>query len=302
MSGFSLSSASKTIRGVTHLCQVDAIAVDKALFRTFSVDSLMELAGLSCAQVIEREFPRTTRTLIIAGPGNNGGDGLVAARHLHHFGYKEVSVLYPRPGTSDVFTRLQQQLRQIEIPVFSSADEARIFGGGQQGISRIEPKGEADTSSSYDLLVDAIFGFSFRGWRGGGKDAPFDALVDFLAQTSTPVVSIDIPSGWQIDGTSTTTGENADSDKHQDVSAPGPGAGPGPHGRHGENNAASGNKNSLWQPKMLISLTAPKLAAAKFSGTHYLGGRFLPANFGLTLPPYPGSTQVVRLSPSEEKS
>ena len=55
----------------------------------FSVDQLMELAGLSVAQSIEAEFPPDTHkdVLVIAGPGNNGGDGLVAGRHLHHFGY-----------------------------------------------------------------------------------------------------------------------------------------------------------------------------------------------------------------------
>lgn len=50
----------------------------------------MELAGLSVAQSIALEYPATThpRALVIAGPGNNGGDGLVAGRHLYHFGYQ----------------------------------------------------------------------------------------------------------------------------------------------------------------------------------------------------------------------
>ena len=56
----------------------------------FTVDQLMELAGLSCACAVQAEYPPSAhpRILVIAGPGNNGGDGLVAARHLHHFGYK----------------------------------------------------------------------------------------------------------------------------------------------------------------------------------------------------------------------
>lgn len=55
----------------------------------FSVDQLMELAGLSVASSLAAEYPQAThaRVLVIAGPGNNGGDGLVAARHLAHFGY-----------------------------------------------------------------------------------------------------------------------------------------------------------------------------------------------------------------------
>lgn len=56
----------------------------------FSVDQLMELAGLSVACSLAAEYPCSShpRVLVLAGPGNNGGDGLVAARHLHHFGYK----------------------------------------------------------------------------------------------------------------------------------------------------------------------------------------------------------------------
>lgn len=53
----------------------------------FSVDQLMELAGLSVACAVAAESTPSARVLLLAGPGNNGGDGLVAARHLHHFGY-----------------------------------------------------------------------------------------------------------------------------------------------------------------------------------------------------------------------
>lgn len=53
------------------------------------------------AQSVYSEYPPTShsRVLVIAGPGNNGGDGLVAARHLYHFGYK----LEVRPTTAPCF-------------------------------------------------------------------------------------------------------------------------------------------------------------------------------------------------------
>ncbi len=79
--------------GIFALCrgQDDAIHIDEELMGHlgFSVDQLMELAGLSVASAIAEEHsPRThRRVLVIAGPGNNGGDGLVAARHLYHFGF-----------------------------------------------------------------------------------------------------------------------------------------------------------------------------------------------------------------------
>ena len=68
----------------------------------FSIDQLMELAGLSVASAIACEYAprRFPRVLVIAGPGNNGGDGLVAARHLTHFGHTvqvlPISILHHR--------------------------------------------------------------------------------------------------------------------------------------------------------------------------------------------------------------
>ena len=81
--------------------QEEAAAIDEELMGPlgFSVDQLMELAGLSVACSVASEYPATShsRILVIAGPGNNGGDGLVAARHLHHFGYT-VEVRRPPVG------------------------------------------------------------------------------------------------------------------------------------------------------------------------------------------------------------
>lgn len=50
------------------------------------------------------EFPlsKFKRVVIVSGPGNNGGDGLVCARHLHLFGYN-VDVVYPKPVDKPMF-------------------------------------------------------------------------------------------------------------------------------------------------------------------------------------------------------
>eukprot|EP00877_Chromochloris_zofingiensis_P011471 jgi/Chrzof1/6578/Cz19g01210.t1 len=87
---------------VTYLSQKSAVELDKELMGpevSFSVDQLMELAGLSVASATYEEFRKDThpRVLVVSGPGNNGGDGLVAGRHLYHFGY-EVKVMYMCQG------------------------------------------------------------------------------------------------------------------------------------------------------------------------------------------------------------
>ena len=70
----------------------------------FSVDQLMELAGLSVAQAVQKSFDKTQfpNILVCVGPGNNGGDGLVAARHLYHFGYKP-ALYYPKQPNKDLY-------------------------------------------------------------------------------------------------------------------------------------------------------------------------------------------------------
>lgn len=88
----------------------------------FSVDQLMELAGLSCASAIAECFSVEThpRVMVFAGPGNNGGDGLVAARHLHHFGYA-VSICYPKPTDKPLYNGLVTQCKSLGIPFVDAA-------------------------------------------------------------------------------------------------------------------------------------------------------------------------------------
>ena len=120
-------------------------------------------------------------------------------------------------------------------------------------------KNREDLLSSYDLVIDAIFGFSFHG----SPRAPFDSIITSINQSSLPVVSVDIPSGWDVE--------------KGDI-----------------------NDCSIHSPEMLISLTTPKLCAQSFKGKyHYVGGRFLPPvlaqKFQITLPIYPGCEQCVKV-------
>ena len=95
----------KNRSGVRLLGQDEAVALDQELFNeyAFSVDQLMELAGLSCAHAVAKAFPlegRGQRVMVLCGPGNNGGDGLVCARHLAMLGYEPV-VHYPKRSATN---------------------------------------------------------------------------------------------------------------------------------------------------------------------------------------------------------
>jgi len=84
----------------------NAAALDKDLMSigAFSLDQLMELAGLSVSQAVYRVHPpsRGRRILVACGPGNNGGDGLVAARHLWHYGYSP-TIFYPKQSKNELY-------------------------------------------------------------------------------------------------------------------------------------------------------------------------------------------------------
>ncbi|KAK2624101.1 hypothetical protein QTJ16_006735 [Diplocarpon rosae] len=155
----------------------NAAALDKDLMGigAFSLDQLMELAGLSVSQAVFHVHPpsRGPRVLVACGPGNNGGDGLVAARHLWHYGYKP-TVYYPKQSKNDLYQRLSTQLKNLNIPFtndFPAALEAA------------------------DHVIDAIFGFSFAG----EVREPFPAVIQALQETAVPVTSVDAPSSWDIE-------------------------------------------------------------------------------------------------------
>ena len=230
---------------VKHLGQQEAVAVDQELFSSyqFSVDQLMELAGLACAQAVSLTYPVSPLpVLVCCGPGNNGGDGLVMARHLQHLGFK-ARIFYPKRTDNELYSRLVVQAEQSGVPFLETLPNSQ------------------ELDSDYSLLVDAIFGFSFKP----PVRPQFLPLLSALASSSRPLISIDIPSGWEVEG--------------------------GP--------PSSPDTPSL-KPDLLISLTAPKLCAKQFSGQHhYLGGRFVPpalaAKYQLEQPQFPGLQHCVAL-------
>lgn len=135
---------------------------------------LMENAGRAVVREIRRRFP-PSRTLVLCGPGNNGGDGWVVARRLREQGWPvRVASLVPRE-------RLQGD----------AALAAARWPGPVEPFAGLDP-------GSAELVVDAIFG------AGLARDVTGDAaaVIDTVTARGLPVVAVDMPSG--IDG---ATGE-----------------------------------------------------------------------------------------------
>ncbi|KAL9273043.1 Pyridoxine/pyridoxamine 5'-phosphate oxidase 1, chloroplastic-like protein [Drosera capensis] len=187
---FCSSTKSMESTMISYLSQRQAAEIDEELMGPlgFSVDQLMELAGLSVATAIFEVYKPSTHShvLAICGPGNNGGDGLVAARHLYHFGYK-LAVCYPKRTPKPLYSGLVTQLESLHIP-FLSVDDL-----------------PSDFSNDFDIVIDAMFGFSFHGT----PRPPFDVLIqrlvvlhnhDHAPENTLVIVSVDIPSGWHVEG------------------------------------------------------------------------------------------------------
>lgn len=73
-------------------------------FRLVQAPEMLTYIFCSCAQAVSAAFPlpKYKRVIVVSGPGNNGGDGLVCARHLNLFGYS-VEVVYPKRVDKPMF-------------------------------------------------------------------------------------------------------------------------------------------------------------------------------------------------------
>ncbi len=126
---------------------------------------LMEAAGRAVARAVQRHVGRC-RVLVLAGPGNNGGDGYIAARLLAQEGWPvRVAALAPPRSGSD------------------AAGAARLWFGPHVPFS-------AEEASRADVVVDAVF--------GAGLTRAVEGLVAETLKAARRVVAVDVPSG--LDG------------------------------------------------------------------------------------------------------
>ncbi len=150
------------------------------------LDQLMQNAGLAVAQeawlmlgeIAER------RILVLAGPGNNGGDGLVAARHLKEWGADViVYLLKPRPGDDPVFAAAAA----LAVPM--------IVDGEAESDKRL-----ADAMGGAELVIDALLGTGRARPIDGALAAVLDLLKAARENRLPPrLIAADLPTGLDAD-------------------------------------------------------------------------------------------------------
>lgn len=132
---------------------------------------LMLAAGRAVAEAAQRMLPEAQRIYVLAGTGNNGGDGLVAARLLND-AWRDVRVALI--GDAGV--------------IAGDAKQAFDDWGGDVSAFSIE------TLAAADLVIDAVFGAGLSR----GVDGPLAEIFEQVNRSGKPVLSVDLPSG--VDG------------------------------------------------------------------------------------------------------
>jgi NAD(P)H-hydrate epimerase len=146
-----------------------------------SID-LMEHAGHAVARFVLREFPDALHIGVLCGKGNNGGDGFVAARKLQEAGRKVQLLLLGYPD--DLKGDAKVMFERLELPPIIAADEATL------ATTRVN-----ELLEESQLLLDAVVGTGFKPPLKGVALA----LRNRINSLSTPVIAVDIPSGWDAD-------------------------------------------------------------------------------------------------------
>lgn len=179
-------------------------AADAFTIETLGVPGivLMEHAGKAVADIARRRTRKNQAAVVVCGPGNNGGDGYVAARHLAGSGC-QVTVVATRTAADldgDARTAATAWER------YSEHDETKLCR------TVFAPPPDADDDSSAfelavanalaqaDVAIDALFGIGLKRPIAG----TMAALVDALNAAKCPVVAVDIPSGVPTSGAKPT--------------------------------------------------------------------------------------------------
>jgi hydroxyethylthiazole kinase-like uncharacterized protein yjeF len=162
-------------------------AFDRACIDDCHVQSvgLMENAGRGAVDAIARHWPDRplsgARVVVVAGPGNNGGDGFVVARHL-----------VTRGATVDVFvTGITSKIQGDAHAHFEAMEGLGVVAHEVTGdLSALR-----DAMAAATLVVDAVFGTGLSR-PVEGREA---SILEAIQQAKRPIAALDVPSGLDAD-------------------------------------------------------------------------------------------------------
>jgi len=165
--------------------EMDAVAIEQ-----YGVKGLilMENAGRACAQAAAGMMSRTSEgsVAVFCGPGNNGGDGFVIARHLTN--WRHAARCYLVGSIDEALRKAGDAAVNLEIALNMDIPVAELTGPGSAA-SAIEE------ASGGDLIVDALLG---TGASGEVRE-PFRSLIEGINACGVPVLAVDLPSGLDCD-------------------------------------------------------------------------------------------------------
>lgn len=149
-----------------------------------SYQRMMENAGAACARnirnIIEKDSVRRRNAVIVCGKGNNGGDGFVVARKLSENGYNVCVIMASEYPKSQEAIYMYKMVIDLAIPmVWYGADKLKAV----------------QTVKNADIIVDAIFGFSFYGT----VNDDLALLINEMSAAKGIKFAIDVPSGVYCD-------------------------------------------------------------------------------------------------------
>jgi len=161
-------------------------SIDRCAIETLGIPGviLMENAGRNCADAIERFLSGadSKRVAIVAGTGNNAGDGFVIARHLDMRG-------------AQVVTFLACPAENISCDALVNLEAIRSLGHDIRELAGDSLAGLGEGLMNFDCVVDAVGGTGIRGTLRG----PQAEAVEQINAAGRPVVAIDIPTGLDCD-------------------------------------------------------------------------------------------------------
>ncbi|MDP7324191.1 MAG: NAD(P)H-hydrate epimerase [Candidatus Woesearchaeota archaeon] len=170
----------------SQMAEVDRLMIEKY---KIGIIQMMELAGFSIAELTKRLLKniKGKNIVILAGKGNNGGDGICAARYLHNWGANPILFL----TTEDL---KKEPLHHLEI-------------AKKTNIKIIKSLHLLETAlKDADLIIDALLGYNIKG-NPRGRIAK---AIELANASQKEILSVDIPSGLCPDkGTCFTPCTNA---------------------------------------------------------------------------------------------